>query len=164
MKKRIVKIVALCMALCLLLTGCGYIGRYFSMLGSLLFGGMYYSLDEMEYKRPDMNALQSMIDDSCTKAAEETKLNDLLNCIMDFNSAFNDFYTLLRSLQKTPHARAVLRVRLIQRFEQQRVTDLKDAAGERIIVDILDVEAVVCAAEVEKRPAVRARFLVYVCK
>ena len=93
MKKRIVKIVALCMALCLLLTGCGYIGRYFSMLGSLLFGGMYYSLDEMEYKRPDMNALQSMIDDSCTKAAEETKLNDLLNCIMDFNSAFNDFYT-----------------------------------------------------------------------
>ena len=34
MKKFQRKIIALCLALCLLLSGCSYIGDYFSMLGS----------------------------------------------------------------------------------------------------------------------------------
>ena len=93
MRKCYIKIVALCLTLCLLLTGCSYIGRYFSMLGSLLFGGSYYTLEEMEYVRPDMESLQQLIEDSCTQASTETKLNDLLDCILAFNGAFDDYYT-----------------------------------------------------------------------
>ena len=93
MKKFQRKIIALCLALCLLLSGCSYIGDYFSMLGSLLFGGYYYTLEEMEYARPDMEQLKQVIEDSCAKAAEETNLNKMLDCVMDFNLAFNDFYT-----------------------------------------------------------------------
>ena len=93
MKKHVLKIVALIMTVCLLLSGCSYIGQYFSMLGSLLFGGGYYTLEEMEYVRPDMAQLQQLIDESCDRAAEETNLRELLACIMEFNAAFDDFYT-----------------------------------------------------------------------
>lgn len=93
MKNIRIKIVALCLALCLLLTGCSYIRDYFSMLGSLLFGGVCYSLDEMEYVRPDMDALQQTIDDCCTQAAAETDFDEMLECIMAFNQAYNDFQT-----------------------------------------------------------------------
>ena len=94
MKKIQLKIIALCLALCLLLSGCSMIGSYFSLLGSLLFGdGYYYTLEEMEYVRPDMEQLKQVIEDSCAKAAEENDLNKMLDCVMDFNLAFNDFYT-----------------------------------------------------------------------
>lgn len=94
MKTIQLKIIALCLALCILLSGCSVIGNYFSLLGSLLFGdGYYYTLEEMEYVRPDMEQLKQVIEDSCAKAAEENDLNKMLDCVMDFNLAFNDFYT-----------------------------------------------------------------------
>lgn len=93
MKKYLLKIVALCVVLCLLLSGCSYIGQYFSLMGSLLFGGGYYKLEEMEYVRPDMAQLQQVIEESCTQAADETDFDALVECILNFNSAFDDFYT-----------------------------------------------------------------------
>ena len=94
MKQIQLKIIALCLALCLLLSGCSMIGNYFSLLGSFLFGGgYYYSLEEMEYVRPDMDYLRKVIDDSCAQAAKETNLDKMLDCVMEFNLAFNDFYT-----------------------------------------------------------------------
>ena len=94
MKKSLWKIVALILAVCLLFTGCGLdFGGYFGNLGQLLGGGSLTSLDRMTYTRPDMEAFEQLLEQTCTKAKNERKLTELVNAIMEFYGAYDDFYT-----------------------------------------------------------------------
>jgi len=62
-------------------------------LGSLLFGSWAHTLEEMEYVRPDMETVNRILEDCCTKAETETEFDALLDCIMELNAVYDDYYT-----------------------------------------------------------------------
>ena len=87
------KVIALCLALCLLLTGCAGIDLkgYFENLTSALSGVTDFS--NMEYSRPNMDALQSALDLLCTQAATETDVEALTAKIWEFYGIYDSFST-----------------------------------------------------------------------
>ena len=87
------KLIALCLALCLLLTGCGGIDLkgYFENLASALTGVTDFS--KMEYTRPDMAALENKLNALCERAAVETDVVALTDEIWAFYVAYDDFST-----------------------------------------------------------------------
>ena len=92
-KKHTVKLLALILAVCMLLSGCAAIKEYFSVMGSLLMGGNAYDFAEMTYVRPDLEQLQAILDDSCAKAETETQIDALVESIYAFYDAYDSFYT-----------------------------------------------------------------------
>lgn len=92
-KRYAIKLLALILAVCMLLSGCAAIGEYFSVMGSLLMGGNAFSFSEMTYVRPDMERFQQELDDCCAKAETETDLDALINSIYDFYAVYDGFYT-----------------------------------------------------------------------
>ncbi len=97
MKKNCFSVVVVCLALCMVLTGCAGINfpGYFQQLGALLGGGMLTPFDQMEYSRPDMEQFHTILEDCCTRAETETNLQDMVGIIYDFYAAFDDYYTSL---------------------------------------------------------------------
>ncbi len=97
MKKRLVSVLAVCLVLCLVLTGCTGLdfGGYFQQLGALLSGELLTPFAQMEYVRPDMEQFEKLLQESCDKAAAETNLQDMVGIIYDFYAVFDDFYTNL---------------------------------------------------------------------
>ncbi len=95
MKKTYTVLIALCLSLCLLLTGCNLvdIGGFLSQLGSLGSFGSLTPFHEMSYTRPNMvqfdNTLQKVIE----QASTEKKLTFLLDGIYEFYSVYDDFCT-----------------------------------------------------------------------
>ncbi len=87
MRFRVSKILALCLALCVLLSGC-------SLLWSLLGSGLVpYS--QMEYTRPDMVAFSQQLEESCKTALESEDINAVEESIWAFYAVYDDFYTNL---------------------------------------------------------------------
>ena len=95
MGKKITTIVAIILALCIVLSGCS-IGEYFSLLGSYFFGTVTH-FDAMEYTRPDLDAFRQALENCCRAAQTETQLEPLLDQILEFNAAY-DQYVTARSL------------------------------------------------------------------
>ena len=97
MKKHACALVALVLALCLMLTGCAGINfvGYFQQLAALLDGGGLMPLEQMQYVRPDMQALQQTAERCCSQGQTETDLEDLVQIIYDFYGVYDDFYTNL---------------------------------------------------------------------
>lgn len=97
MKKQFFTVMAVCLALCLVLTGCAGLNfaGYFQQLGALLGGGVLTPFAQMEYSRPDMEQFQKTLEDCCARAEAETNLRDMVNIIYDFYAVFDDFYTNL---------------------------------------------------------------------
>lgn len=87
------KWIALCLALCLLLTGCSKLdfGGYFDNLLSAITGNRDFS--QMEYTRPDMAALEKDLNDLCAQAATETDIAALTEEIWAFYGLYDRFST-----------------------------------------------------------------------
>jgi hypothetical protein len=81
MKKRVIRIFALVLAL-LLLTGCGNLA---DLLPS--FGEEYVAYADMEYSRPDMQALETALD-----AAIDASFGDDTEALMDLIYGYYDLY------------------------------------------------------------------------
>lgn len=86
-------LIALCLALCLLLTGCSGLdfGGYFDNLLSAVTGTQDFS--RMEYIRPDMAALEAELDALCAQAATEQDITALTDRIWAFYGLYDDFST-----------------------------------------------------------------------
>lgn len=89
MKKRI----AVCLVLCILLTGCARLdfGGYFQNLFAAFSGAT--SFDRMQYTRPDMQAFGEQLDAVCDLVASAQDVEDLVDGILDFYTVFDDFST-----------------------------------------------------------------------
>ena len=95
MRKNMLSVLAVVLALCLVLTGCAGVNfaGYFQQLAALLGGGGLVGLEQMEYTRPDMQALQQTVEDCCSRAQTETDLDAMVEIIYDFATVYDDFYT-----------------------------------------------------------------------
>lgn len=94
MKKNILSTLAVCLCLCMLLSGCmgvNFLG-YFGNLMDLL-GGSLTTFDQMEYTRPDMEQFRTVLEDCCADAQTETDLDKLVDVIYTFYEAYDDYYT-----------------------------------------------------------------------
>lgn len=87
MKSRMRLVVALCLVLCLILSGCGLLRGIF---GSTL---VHYS--EMEYTRPDMVKFSAILNKSCESALELEDIDVLEDAIWAFYDEYDSFYTNL---------------------------------------------------------------------
>lgn len=95
MSKKYTCVLALCLIVCILLTGCMGLnfGGYFQHLSNLLGGGMLTPFDQMDYTRPDMTHFQSVAEQCCSDAGSETSLEEMVQIIYTFYGAYDDFYT-----------------------------------------------------------------------
>ncbi len=95
MTKKFTGLIALCLVVCILLTGCVTLNfqGYFQHLSNLLGSGMLTPFDQMEYTRPDMTHFQTVAERCCTDAAKETDLEKMVQIIYDFYGVYDDFYT-----------------------------------------------------------------------
>ena len=95
MRKKLTCAVALCLSLCLLLTGCVGLNfrGYFQHLATLLGGSSLMPFDQMEYTRPDMTNFETVTQRCCTDAGKETDLEKMVQIIYDFYGVYDDFYT-----------------------------------------------------------------------
>ncbi len=86
---------AVCLALCLVLTACSGLnfGGYFQRLDNLLFGQQQSEFDQMSYTRPDMDRFVQTMEQCCAQAASETELANMVQIIYDFYGVYDDFYT-----------------------------------------------------------------------
>ena len=87
------KLIALCLALCLLLTGCAPLdfGGYIDNLLPALTGVTDFS--QMKYTRPDMAAMEKDVQDLCAQAATEANLDALMEEIFAFYDLYDGFST-----------------------------------------------------------------------
>ncbi len=95
MKKISRALVALCLAVSMLLGGCGLIdiGGYFANFGNLFAGQSLTSFEDMHYTRPDMAHFQTVLDDSLAQAAQQTDVGQLVDSIYSFYEVYDDFAT-----------------------------------------------------------------------
>ena len=93
MKKVKMRLIALCLVLCIALSGCNGLdfGGYFENLYAYLFGTT--SFDSMEYVRPDMEAYDAALQSICDLAATETDIDALINGIWAYYDVYDAFST-----------------------------------------------------------------------
>ncbi len=92
--KRIYKVlIALCLVVCLLFTGCGMVdfGGFFDRFLNMASGPAAFS--EMEYTRPDMDAYEQALEKVLQEAEKQKNLNKLVSAINDFYAQYDAFYT-----------------------------------------------------------------------
>ena len=97
MKKIMRAAVALLLVICLCfgMTGCAGVdfSGYFSQLMSLLLGVSATQFDRMEYVRPDMEHLQTVMEESAAKVEEMNNLDALLELIWEAYEPLDAFST-----------------------------------------------------------------------
>ena len=93
--KKMFRMVAVVLALCLVLTGCSGLNfaGYFQQLGAMLGGKFLTPYNQMEYTRPDMEQFQKTFEDCCSRAETEIVLPELVKIIYEFYGVYDDFYT-----------------------------------------------------------------------
>ena len=84
--KRFVKILALCLAAALLLSGCNLWGLFSWDRETVHF-------DEMEYTRPELDEYRTLLEECCTLAEEGEDLEELKETILAFFGAYSGFST-----------------------------------------------------------------------
>lgn len=87
------RLLAVCLVVCLLLSGCSGIDLkgYLENLLGVLSGAPAFS--DMEYSRPDMDAMQKKLDEICALAATATDVEELTDAIWDFYELYDGFST-----------------------------------------------------------------------
>lgn len=85
MKYRSRFILALCLVLCVLLTGCGLLWD--------LWGSGLVPYSQMEYVRPDMVEFSSVLDESCAIALQDQNIKSVEAAIWAFYDVYDAFYT-----------------------------------------------------------------------
>jgi len=93
MKKVKMRLIALCLVLCIALSGCNGLdfGGYFENLYAYLFGTT--SFDSMEYVRPDMEAYDAALQSICDLAVTETDIDALIDGIWAYYDVYDAFST-----------------------------------------------------------------------
>ncbi len=95
MKKMHLTLIALCLVVSLLFSGCGVVdfGGFFDRLGAMLSGNYLTPFADMHYTRPDMDAFHAAHAEGMKQAAEQKNFNKLMEAISAFNVAYDEFYT-----------------------------------------------------------------------
>ena len=92
MKKPIFRLIATCLALCVLLSGCGVV-EYFERLAGLMgYGSIHF--DDMEYTRPDTDAIEAA-QEECVRLSEDPDedVDALITKIEDYFWLYTGFCT-----------------------------------------------------------------------
>ena len=95
MKRMYIKLIAVCLAVMLLFTGCTGIalGSLVQSFAQLLLQGSYVPFAEMEYTRPDMDDFQEKLD-ACMRGAEtDTDVEVLMEKVYALYEVYYRFYT-----------------------------------------------------------------------
>ena len=97
MRPILMKIIALCLVLCLTLSGCAFLdlGGYFENLMAIMGGVTDFA--DMQYRRPDLDAMESTLEQACAAAATETyfpKLEEQILAFYEHYYAFSTAYAL----------------------------------------------------------------------
>lgn len=92
MKRVFLRVVAVCLVVSLVFSGCGVIDfeGFFKRLAGV-FGTV--SFDTMEYVRPDLSQLDSTLENCLESAAAGDDFDELIGYVMTINSIYGDFYT-----------------------------------------------------------------------
>ena len=94
MKRAFLKIVALCLVVVLLFSGCSSaFNTFLQAIGQTLLGGSYVTFADMEYMRPDLNAYQSALDVCMNGAKTDTDVEDLMDKVYAFYEIYYDYVT-----------------------------------------------------------------------
>lgn len=94
MMKKFYRVAAILLAVVLLLSGCSSLAELEQMLlgnGAGLRGVVKYS--DMTYTRPDMDAYQKIVDDSCHLAKTSADVEEVVDGIWKVYDAYDEFYT-----------------------------------------------------------------------
>lgn len=83
------RILALCLAAALLLSGCSLGGVMSALEGES--GVVKYS--DMVYTRPDMDQIAAVLDDACDAASRGESLEEAVDGILAYYDTYDDFYT-----------------------------------------------------------------------
>lgn len=92
MTKKWWKAVAVCLALCLSLTGCfgtGYLVE--SIVNQMVNADVKFS--EMEYTRPDMEQLRGAMEECCRLAAESDDVHEIMDSVWVYYDLYDQFFT-----------------------------------------------------------------------
>lgn len=95
MVKLRVRLLALLLALALLLSGCSMdrLETLWYQLGNFLGMSFVTTFDEMEYTRPDMDAMEEKLAACLTAMEEEASAEELMESVWNFYACYNSFYT-----------------------------------------------------------------------
>lgn len=93
MKKRIL---AVAIAISLLLTGCNLVdlNGYFSAIQQMITGNVWVDFRDMTYERPSEAEFQEILDESCRVAAEAKSVDEVIDQIWTFYSAYDQIATM----------------------------------------------------------------------
>ena len=95
MRKPIFRLIAICLAVCVLFSGCGVIDLmgYFERLGAMM-GLSSISFENMEYERPDVDYIEDVLD-NCMELSKDQNadIDELGNLIYEFFSLYTGFCT-----------------------------------------------------------------------
>ena len=95
MKRVFLKIVALCLAVVLLFSGCNSLAfnTFLQAVGQTLLGGSYVAFADMEYVRPDLTEYQSLLDRCMDGAKTDTDADELMEKVYAFYEAYYSYVT-----------------------------------------------------------------------
>ena len=95
MKKKWLALVAVILALSISLSGCMFVDipGFFEELMGLFAGGYMTSFEDMEYSRPDLQELQSVVDDCCERMEKADSLEELVEIIYEAYAPVDAFST-----------------------------------------------------------------------
>ena len=95
MKKKWMAVVALILAMCISLSGCSYIdleGFWNELMG--MFGVVEMTpFSEMEYRRPNIEEMESIVEDCCRRMEEADSFQELVGMIYEAYAPLDQFST-----------------------------------------------------------------------
>ena len=91
MKKNIFGLISLLLAAALLLCGCN--GIDFEQLWGVVGAQLATPFSDMEYVRPDMDAMADLLEDCCQRAETGADADVLAEMALEFYGVYNSFYT-----------------------------------------------------------------------
>ena len=95
MKRALLKIVALCLVVVLLFTGCNSIAfsTLLQAVGQTLLGGAIVPFADMEYVRPDLEEYQTQLSSCMDGAKTDTDVDTLMEKVYAFYEVYYDYVT-----------------------------------------------------------------------
>ena len=82
------RLIALCLALMLTLTGCSGLSI------PVVYPGEYTAYEDMTYTRPDMKTMATLLDRYCQTARESTNVKEVLNMVEGYYNSYDRFQTM----------------------------------------------------------------------
>ena len=95
MKKKWIRLMAVVIVLCMLLTGCSGVSfeEMMEKLYSAVLLGTSTSFEDMQYTRPDLGAFDTQLQETLSQAKTQEDVDDLMDQVYLFYEHYYDFYT-----------------------------------------------------------------------